>query len=146
MRKCNQCSLFKEEEEYYFRHDGSRSKRLECKACYLEKDHERERPPHYERKLPAQHGFNGWSGFSIALIHSAFKALSHEDEDTRWDARIFLEDHRGPWCGVMGADEDVIDVLLEKYDKGESVEKFLPQPSARTTTLYEQKYRVGAEL
>ena len=144
---CTLCDTEKPEEDFYvIRCGGYRKRRADCKSCYLERCRARRKnrsPDAYVRPRPSQHGFNGWSGLAIALIHSAFKALDHEKETERVNAREFLETHRGLWCDVMRADEHVVDVLLKKYDNGEEIAGNLPQPHAVTTRMYSGSKRKG---
>ncbi len=129
MKTCVVCHEDKEDAQFYFRQDDLRPRR-ECKECYLRKDRKKHVKPR-----PCEHGFNGWKGLSIAVIFSAFKDLDHEKEEERVIARHFLERDRGPWCLVMGVEEDFIDKLLEKYDGGDEIAKSLPQPSAVMTRV-----------
>ena len=138
MTPCSKCHKELTDDDFYRRSDRKRKRRSECRECFLEKRRgEKKKVPTPLKPRPCEHGFNGWSGFAIAVIHSAFKALDHEDEEERASARIFLEDHRTPWCGVIQADEEVVDHLLKRHDEGEEVSIHLPLPKATTTKLGE---------
>ena len=144
---CTLCDTEKPEEDFYVIRCGSyRRRRAECKSCYLERCRARRKnkgPDAYMKPRPNQHGFNGWSGLAIAMIYSAFKALDHKKEVERVNAREFLETHRGPWCDVMRADEEIVDLFLKKYDNGEEIAKNLPHPHAVTTRMYSGSKRKG---
>ena len=143
---CTLCDTEKPEEDFYTIRRGNsyRRRRAECKNCYLERcrvNRKNKGPDAYIKPRPNQHGFNGWSGLAIAMIYSAFKALDHEKETERVNAREFLETCVGPWCDVMRADEEIVHLFLKRYDNGETIAKNLPHPHAVTTRMYSKSGR-----